>query len=140
LEAGAIGFVDFVFADTSAFYALADRDDRYHEEAVSIVSRINKSNIPVFTSNYIVAETHALILSRMGRHTARLWLNHFSFPMYQITEDDQGAAKTIIFAHSDKDYSLTDATSFCLMRRLGISQAFAFDAHFVQFGYKVLTS
>ena len=130
----------FVFADTSAFYALADRDDRHHKEAVSVVSRLRKSSIPVFTSNYIVAETHALILSRMGHDTARNWLHHFSFPMYQVTEDDQAAARAIIFTHSDKDYSLTDATSFGLMRRLGVSQAFAFDAHFVQFGYEVLKS
>jgi predicted nucleic acid-binding protein len=33
---------------------------------------------------------------------------------------------------------LTDATSFAIMERLGILEAFSFDRHFRQFGFSVI--
>ncbi|MDB6057270.1 MAG: hypothetical protein JWO95_1114, partial [Verrucomicrobiales bacterium] len=35
---------------------------------------------------------------------------------------------------SDKDYSLCDALSFVIIRRIGLRQAASFDKHFRQFG------
>lgn len=35
----------------------------------------------------------------------------------------------------DKTWALTDCTSFAAMRRMGLSQAFAFDNHFEQAGF-----
>ena len=37
--------------------------------------------------------------------------------------------------YSDKEWSLVDATSFIVMRRLGITEAFTTDYHFVQAGF-----
>ena len=129
---------DPVFVDTSALYALADRDDRHHLRAKAIVARIKRKRPDALTTSYIVAETHALILSRMGAERARLWLAHFLLPVHQVTEEDQAAARSIIMEHTDKDYSLVDATSFSVMRRLGTRLAFAFDVHFAQFGFELL--
>ena len=47
-------------------------------------------------------------------------------------------ALEIIERYQDKEFSLTDATSFAVMERLGIEAAFAFDADFRQFGLTVL--
>lgn len=127
-----------VLVDTSALYALADRDDRHHLRAKVIVARIKRERLDAVTTNYIVAETHALILSRMGAERARRWLAQFLLPVHQVTEDDQAAARSIVMQHTDKNYSLTDATSFSVMRRLGARFAFAFDAHFAQFGFELL--
>jgi predicted nucleic acid-binding protein len=55
----------------------------------------------------------------------------------QVTLRDQFDARNIILSHADKDYSLADATSFAVMRRLGVRLAFTFDAHFTQFGFEV---
>ncbi len=132
--------MDSVFVDTSALYALVDRDDGHHKEAISIAQGLREQGSQILTTNYIVAETHVLILSRIGHHVARRWLRDLSLLQYQVTEDDQAAAKALILTHTDKDYSLTDATSFSLMRRLGITRAFAFDDHFAQIGYEMLTA
>ena len=35
-------------------------------------------------------------------------------------------------------FAFTDATSFVIMERLHISQAFAFDYHFAQYGFELL--
>ncbi len=39
---------------------------------------------------------------------------------------------------ADKRFSLTDCVSFVLMERLGIERALAFDARFVQAGFRIL--
>jgi hypothetical protein len=38
----------------------------------------------------------------------------------------------------DKDWSLTDCTSFVVMKRLRITEALTADRHFEQAGFKVL--
>lgn len=127
--------MELVLTDTSAFYALADLADRHHREAVGCASRLTGSAHRVFTTNYIVAETHVLILSRLGPEAARKWLRDFSLPIEQVTAEDQAAARAIVLDNTDRSYSLTDAASFAVMRRLGVRRAFAFDTHFEQFGF-----
>jgi predicted nucleic acid-binding protein len=41
--------------------------------------------------------------------------------------------------YDDKAFSLTDATSFGVMERLGTSQAFTFDRNFLQYGIPPLS-
>jgi uncharacterized protein len=41
-------------------------------------------------------------------------------------------------SNGDKAYSFTDALSFAVMERLGISIAFALDQHFDQFGRQMI--
>jgi predicted nucleic acid-binding protein len=127
-----------ILADTSAFYALADQTDRHHKEAVGIARRLVEEKALPFTTNYVIAETHVLILSRLGAATARTWLKNLSVRVEQVTERDQSAARSIVIDHEDKDYSFTDATSFAVMKRLAADRAFTFDSHFTQFGFKRL--
>lgn len=129
--------MELLFVDTSALYALADRDDRHHAEALAIVDRVKAEGVVPFVSDYIVAEAHVLVLSRLGAHVARKWLAGFAMPVQQVTEEDQASAKAIVLNHRDKDYSLTEATSFSVMKQMGVKRAFAFDAHFAQFGFEV---
>lgn len=50
------------------------------------------------------------------------------------------AAWHLIEARTDKNYSLVDATSFLVMRALGIRRAFTFDAHFSQERFDVIAA
>jgi predicted nucleic acid-binding protein len=127
-----------VFVDTSALYALADRADRRHREGKAIAKRLRGQGTRVFTSNYVVAETHVLLLARLGHQVARRWLAAFAMPTVQVTEADQAAARRLVLDRDDKEWSLTDVTSFCLMKRLGVARAFAFDRHFAQAGMQTL--
>jgi predicted nucleic acid-binding protein len=54
-----------------------------------------------------------------------------------VTEEDELRAKTILLRYADKDFSYVDATSFAVMERLGLQTAFAFDEHFMQYGFTV---
>ena len=55
-----------VFIDTSAFYALACKSDQYHLQAKSVLEQLLQKNSELFTSNYVILETSALILNRLG--------------------------------------------------------------------------
>ena len=88
----------------------------------------------MITSNFVVAETHALILARMGRELAVAWLRSIPANIIRVSKADEEKAKRIIFGYRDKEFSFCDATSFALIERLRIKEAMAFDRHFGQYG------
>lgn len=124
--------------DTSAVYALIDRDDTYHRKAVTILRSLPRQGLTPLLTNFIVAESHALLLSRLGAETARDWLLSQIWPVESVKPQDEEKAREIIKRYTDKTFSYTDATSFAVMDRLGIEKAFAFDPHFRQYGLKLL--
>ncbi|MBI3060069.1 MAG: PIN domain-containing protein [Deltaproteobacteria bacterium] len=127
-----------VLVDTSAVYALIDRDDAYHRKAVTILRSLPHRGLTPRLTNFIVAECHALLLSRLGAETARGWLLKQNWAVEPVNLQDEEKAREIIRRYTDKTFSYTDATSFAVMERLGIREAFAFDPHFQQYGLKLL--
>jgi len=123
-----------VFVDTSAFYAALDSSDAKHEDAKSLFGKAADERWNLITTNFVVAETHALILTKLSRHAAAEWLRRVPAKIKRVKEEDEEKGKEIIFKYQDKDFSYCDATSFALMERLGINQAMAFDRHFQQYG------
>jgi uncharacterized protein len=124
--------------DTSAYFAFYAANDAFHARAVSIASNARRR---LYTTNLIVAETHALLLNRVGRAIAVRFLinsDRGGAVVVRIKHTDELRAREIIFSQTDKEYSLTDATSFAVMERLRIGTAFTFDRHFAQFGFAVL--
>ena len=57
-----------LFVDTGAWYALVDKNDPDHKEAVSFI-RNNK--IPLLTTNFVFDETITLLRSRLGWSVAK---------------------------------------------------------------------
>ena len=56
-----------VLWDSSAILALLDADDADHAAAVAVARRIAAEARPSFITNYIEAETLALLLRKLGR-------------------------------------------------------------------------
>ena len=52
-----------------------------------------------------------------------------------VGRDAHDRAIAAVIAANRRDLSLVDAVSFDLMRRRGISRAFAFDRHFAEAGF-----
>ncbi|OGQ89622.1 MAG: hypothetical protein A2253_12070 [Deltaproteobacteria bacterium RIFOXYA2_FULL_55_11] len=123
-----------VFVDTGAFYAAINRNDENHREATAIFNSATEDGWRLITSNFVVAETHALILARMGRELAVAWLRSIPANIIRVSKADEEKAKRIIFGYRDKEFSFCDATSFALIERLRIKEAMAFDRHFGQYG------
>lgn len=129
-----------VFLDSSAYLALVNPHDTYHREARTIWARLTEEHWRTFTSNFVIAETHALFLVRLGHVHATAFLRQFadsSTSIARVGTEDENRARGIIFQYDDKDFSLTDATSFAVMVRLGIGLAFTFDHHFAQYGLQL---
>jgi predicted nucleic acid-binding protein len=126
---------DSIFVDTSAFFALADRTDRFHSLAVKF---LEESQSLLVTSNPIIYETITLIRMRLGHEPAvrfgeRL-LDETITPQVHLAKSDEKEAWSIFRRYSDKRLSFVDCTSFALMKRYSIRTVFAFDDDFRQFG------
>jgi predicted nucleic acid-binding protein len=124
--------------DTSAMYAMLDASERDHAEARAIVARLARERWRLFTTNYIVAEIHALVLVRVNRAVAERALNELDASpttIVRATEADEQRARAIIKQYQDKNFSLTDAITFAVMERLGIDRVFTFDRNFAQYGF-----
>lgn len=131
-----------VFVDTSAYFAFADSRDDNHASARAIATRIALEKSHLFTTNFVVAETHALLLNRIGHDLATAFLdqtNRSTATIVRVNLNDERCAREIIIRYGDKDFTLTDATSFAVMERLAISFAFTFDHHFTQYGFIAVT-
>ena len=127
-----------ILVDTSAVYALLDRSDRWHDAAKVALGRLRDRHAQPTLTNFIVAESHALLLSRLGAESARTWLLTNVWSVERVSPQDEARAKEIIGQYSDKTFSFTDATSFAVMERLGLRSAFAFDPHFAQYGFELV--
>jgi len=123
-----------VLWDSSAILALLDADDADHARAVAAAGRVASERRPSFVTNYIEAETHALLLTRLGRVIAREWLLAGGLPVLRVLPDEESRAKAILSRYTDKDWSLCDATSFAVLESRGVRTAFTFDRHFRQYG------
>ncbi len=127
-----------ILVDTSAVYALLDRNDRCHDAAREALESLRKRRTEPLLTNFIVAECHALSLSRLGADIARKWLLGNIWPVERVSVEDETKARVIIEQYTDKTFSYTDATSFAVMDRLGVKTAFAVDPHFRQYGFLVV--
>lgn len=127
-----------VFVDTSGIVAAMNARDEHHAEARKVFRNVAEEGCGLIITNYVRAETHALLVARAGRNIALRFLEDTSWVVEWVSPEDEKKAMDILRTYCDKTFSLTDATSFVVAGRLGIDTAIAFDQHFRQYGLKVL--
>jgi uncharacterized protein len=124
------------FADTSFWFALAERRDRHHDAARALV-RAGVGRVCV--SNHVVGETWTLLCRRAGHSAAVRFIDRLSLlPDVQVVHVDaatEADAWRWLRRHDEREYSFVDATSFALMRRRRIREALAFDGDFHAAGF-----
>ncbi len=129
-----------IFIDTSAFYALLDRDDENHRKAKNVWADLLKNENTLITSNYVLVETFALLQHRLGIEAVRGFQNDI-LPLvnieFVISELHRSCVSALLSA-SRRNLSLVDCVSFEMMRTLEIKTAFAFDPHFKEQGFNML--
>jgi predicted nucleic acid-binding protein len=119
--------------DTSGLLCLIDKREPRQERAVEMYDRATVR----LTHNYILAELVALGNARGGPRQAVLefsdqLLTDGEVEMIWVDEGLHRQALDLLFARSDKTYSLCDAVSFVLMRERGETEALTTDRHFEQ--------
>ena len=129
-----------VFVDTSALYALLDEADLYHKAAVSTLASLRGTEC--VTHAYVVVETLALAGRRLGWGAVTRLLDGI-LPILEVRMVDEELHRSTMLAYRESGsdrVSLVDRTSFALMRRERITQAFAFDDDFAREGFGLATA
>jgi uncharacterized protein len=131
-----------LFVDTSAWYATLDTSEADHPQAALLANRIANASTQLIITNLVRAEAHALMLNRLGHYIADHFLKGLAqnptLTIVHVTEQEELQALALLDRYQDKDFSLTDAASFLVMRQLHITHAFTFDRNFAQYGFTML--
>ncbi|HWP38778.1 MAG TPA: XrtA system polysaccharide deacetylase [Gemmatimonadales bacterium] len=113
--------------------------DDDHERVARVFQQLNVPGVALLTTNAVVFETYPLILhrSRRGRANALRFLDVMErnvLRVVRLTAAEERAATTLVRTHADKSYSLCDAASFAVMKRLRVRAAVALDEEFRSYG------
>lgn len=128
-----------VFADTSALFALLVRDDFMHVRAKVNFAWFAEHRVRLLTSSFVLVETIALLQRRIGLDAVRDF-NAKIIPLLEIVwvdADWQNKAVQRLLTGNRKDVSLVDCVSFEIMEAREITEAFAFDHHFEENGFRI---
>lgn len=128
------------FMDTSALYAVLDRDDRNHGSARDAWTGLLSDDADLITSSYVLVETIALLQNRLGLDAVHVFREDV-FPVMNVHWVDEHlheAGLAAVMGARRRGLSLVDCVSFTLMRKRGIRHAFAFDSHFAEQGFEVV--
>lgn len=124
-----------VMVDTSAYFAIIDKGDSFHFDALHFVKA---NTLPTVTTNYLLVETLNLINQRLGHHYAveigKKLFDPLRTDVIKVSDQDMLKAWHIFQRYDDKSFSFTDCTTFAVMERLNIRSAFTFDEHFKMYG------
>ena len=131
-----------IFADTSFWFAAGHPRDSHSAAARRIAAEHPSEQI--VTTNHVLGETWTLFNTRASRWAALDFLDRLqSSPRIDVLHVEpavEAEAWTWLRRDDERRYSFVDATSFAVMRRHGITRAFAFDDDFAAAGFEVLTS
>jgi predicted nucleic acid-binding protein len=130
------------FVDTSVWYPFLTTDHADHRRVVAAARVLLAEHRRVVTTNLVVAETHALMLSREGRRAALAGLDGMdrstNVVVHSTPQWEAIARRDWIERYTDHDFSLTDAVSFAVMRERRITDVLTLDRHFAVAGFRVL--
>jgi len=126
-----------IFVDTSFWVALAIDVDRRHRQASQLFAA--RPEAALATSNGVRGETWTFVRRRFGHRAALALIDRLEqtprLRVLRVGQADEHDAWEWLRRHDEREYSFVDATSFALMRRLAIREAFAFDEDFAAAGF-----
>lgn len=126
-----------IFVDTSFWIALAVEPDSNHALAVELFNAHLGSALA--TSNHVRGEAWTFTRRRFGHRAAVALIERLEHTrrlrVLRTDRTDEQEAWNWLRRRDEREYSYVDATSFALMRRLAIRDAFAFDGDFTAAGF-----
>ena len=116
--------------------------DPYHERARLLFESFGGA--PLMTSNHVRGETWTFLLRRARHEAGVRFLDALErterVGVHFVDELLEREALDWLRRHDEREYSFVDATSFAVMRSLGIREALAFDGDFAAAGFVELGS
>jgi predicted nucleic acid-binding protein len=131
-----------LFVDSSAWYPLARPAHPDHARVAAALRERVTAGVRIVTTNLVIAESHALLLSRTGPAAALRFLKEVRSPPNTVVTSDDGLEDQAISGwlsrYADQSFSLADAVSFEVMKTRRIREALTLDSHFATAGFAML--
>jgi predicted nucleic acid-binding protein len=129
-----------IFIDSSAFYSILDIDDKNHSKGRGFWDDLLKTDEVLFTTNYVLIETTALVQRRIGLAAVRALHDEFApaLRIEWISEEDHSRGVDAALIAGRRKLSVIDCISFRCIRRHHSSSVFTFDDHFREQGFTVV--
>jgi len=130
-----------LFADASGWIALFNPRDKYHASAQRGIVRAVKHGDTLVTSDYVLDEVMTNLQRAVNHGVAAgavQWiLQQPRIRLVFIDEESWDKAWRLFQRYDDKEFSFTDCTSFAIMHQFKLRDAFTFDHHFTQMGFRL---
>jgi hypothetical protein len=129
-----------VFVDTSFFVALLNSNDTDHTQSLALQAQLAAEKTRKVTSEYVLLE--------LGDGLSRLRFRHLASRLIGLIYQDESfevipsspqlfaQALSMFSERSDKEWGLTDCSSFVIMQETGLNVALTADHHFQQAGFR----
>jgi hypothetical protein len=129
-----------VFLDTVGLLALWDRSDQWHTDAEIAWEQLKNRKRSVLTTSFILLECGNAAARRPYRQVVNLLRNQLDAggALIHPTEADWSQAWEAYRNDENAGAGIVDQVSFCVMRRLKLTEAFTNDRHFVAAGFAIL--
>lgn len=131
-----------IFVDTNAWIALNSKRDQFHAMAIGLNRGLLQNGYRYVTTNYVLDETYTGLLVKVGHFAAVDVGNKVRasklINVVHISEEIEEEAWKYFTKYSDKRFSFTDCTSFVVMHRMNLAEAFTNDHRFEQIGFRIL--
>ena len=125
-----------VFADAFYFVVRLNRHDQHHERTLAF-SRDFRAQL--LTTDWVLMEVADALAESESRARIREFVVHLrqssACEVVAASRDLLDRALELYHQHADKEWTLTDCTSFVVMREREITKALTADHHFEQAGF-----
>ena len=119
-----------ILIDTGVFYALLDKGDVNHLDAVAVMAHTLEGKFgKAYTTDYVILETTLLLKSRLGAEVVKAmidFLNKSGISILIVDEPIFRKALELLIEMPER-LSLCDAASVVLIRELNIGVLASFD-------------
>jgi predicted nucleic acid-binding protein len=127
-----------LFADSFYFLAIGNPRDASHRDALEV----SRGDPDLVTTSWVLLEVADALAGRSTRERfVRLDRHLRDDPRTRLVGPSRvllARAVRLYASRRDKEWSLTDCTSFLVMRDSGLKEALTGDRHFEQAGFKAL--
>jgi len=129
-----------LFVDSSAWTALYNPRDKYRLQARDGMQALAGQDAEFVTTDYVLDET-LTDLQTGYMHTAAerfgVWVQkQANVRVVHVSESIWADAWEMFRRSDDKEFSFTDCISFVVMQQQDLHDAFTFDHHFEQMGFR----
>jgi predicted nucleic acid-binding protein len=131
---------DSVYVDTSAWIAFFSARDQNHAEAERLFREVVVRNVPLTTTNLVLAEVHRLILHRVGVIAAALALDRIESSARVSIVFASGAhhvaARAWLAKFTDQRVTYAAAIGFAVIEDVRCIGFLSFDSDYLLAGFR----